>query len=448
MYGERTKDQGRALHRLLSAVLVGVACLLVAGLAGAAPGDAEAARGIVYAWQHNCAKAVPLLEAAERLRHRPSTEVPLAECYLAGSDLLRASDVLHQAAAQKPAFGWQRPDFNAVGTAKKMAAQVDARIPTLRFQASESYPGLVVEVDGARVDNLGAERRLLPGIAVNVAARAPGRRSFADKVVLGEGERRVLVLRLDPAGGLAVPSSPSAEVAPPEPARGPLAPARPPPTRWLGLRYYGVVLPKFVMNLFADGGRTLLVPGGAFTFNTKAAGVELTFALGYLSYAMGGTPFKPDGDPVTQWELDSSTLSGFTATVDVMWAIPLDPAGHVAFRIGGAAGGGWMALGNLYREQIYPPNGMPGNPSTYLKCLGPNDPRGTYAYCNGLAHDHYPGYTEPDWFHGGIRPSVFPWLVLPQVGFTFHPSRATAIDVETGASISGFLTSVGFRVGL
>ena len=61
---------------------------------------------------------------------------------------------------------------------------------------------------------------------------------------------------------------------------------------------------------------------------------------------------------------------------------------------------------------------------------------------------HYPGYTEPDWFHGGIRPSVFPILVLPQLGLTFHPSRTTAIDLDTGVSISGILTSLGFRVGL
>ena len=75
---------------------------------------------------------------------------------------------------------------------------------------------------------------------------------------------------------------------------------------------------------------------------------------------------------------------------------------------------------------------------------------GTFTYCNALDKDaaHYPGYTEPDWFHGGIRPSIFPWLVLPQVGLTFHPSRTVAIDLDTGISLSGILTSLGFRVAL
>ena len=61
---------------------------------------------------------------------------------------------------------------------------------------------------------------------------------FADQVVLNEGERRVVLLRLEPLGGAAK--------APPRSAPGPSVPA---PTSWLGVRYYGVVLPKFVMNL-------------------------------------------------------------------------------------------------------------------------------------------------------------------------------------------------------
>jgi hypothetical protein len=122
----------------------------------------------------------------------------------------------------------------------------------------------------------------------------------------------------------------------------------------------------------------------------------------------------------------------------------------VRFRVGGAVGIGWMALGDMTRVQSYPANGMPGDPATYLKCRGPNDPMGTYRYCNALDKDatHYPGYTEPDWFHGGVRPALFPWLVVPQLGLSFRPSPTFAIDLDTGVSISGFLTSLGFRVRL
>jgi len=295
-----------------------------------------------------------------------------------------------------------------------------------------------VLLDGAPVSDLDAERRVPPDVAVNVVARARGRKDFVDKVVLNEGERRVVVLQLPPLGAAGKGAG----------ATG--AGTEPLPTSWLGVRYYGVILPKFVMNLVADGGRTLVVPGGAFTFTTKAGDAEVTTALGYLSYRMGDTPFKQHGAPDTDWEFVGSSLQALTATVDLMWSFPLDAARHATFRAGGAVGVGWMFLGDMTRVQAYPANGVPGNPATYSKCLGPNDPLGTYRYCNALASDatHYPGYTEPDWFHGGIRPSVFPWVVLPQLGFTFRPSRGTAIDVDTGVSISGFLTSVGFRVGL
>jgi hypothetical protein len=423
----------------VAAALAGSVTQLASVAALAAPGDAEGARGLLFARRRDCVRAAPLLEAAERLYHRPSTAVPLADCYVATGDLLRAGDLYRRVAGEKAARGWVRADYNAAKASKQKAADVDARIPSLRFQVPASYEGLEVLVDGARVTDLDAERRVAPDVAVSVVAHATGRRDFTDKVVLNEGERRVVVIRLAPAGTVAHEAR-----SPPGGAAGPL------PTSWLGVRYYGAVLPKFVMNLVADGGTTLVIPGGAFTFTTRAGDAEVTVALGYLSYRMGDTPFKQRGAPDTDWEFVGSSLQALTGTVDLMWSFPLDAAQKVSFRAGGAVGLGWMFLGNMTRVQAYPANGVPGNPATYLKCLGPNDPLGTFRYCNSLASDatHYPGYTEPDWFHGGIRPSLFPWVVLPQLGFTFRPSRGTAIDLDTGVSISGFLTSLGFRVGL
>ena len=177
------------------------------------------------------------------------------------------------------------------------------------------------------------------------------------------------------------------------------------------------------MNFVADGGTNLVVPGGAFTFTTQAGDAQLTFGLGYLSYRMADTAFKPHGEPDTEWELVGSSLQAFTATVDLMWAFPLDQADHVSFKIGGSVGLGWMALGDMTRVQSYPANLMPGNPASYLKCKGPNDPFGTFTYCNSLDKDaaHYPGYTEPDWFHGGIRPLALPLARAPPGGAHLPP---------------------------
>lgn len=418
---------------ILVAALLGAAFLLLATGARAGPGDLQAQKGLLLARKHDCVKAVPLLEEAESARHRPSTAVALADCYVSMGELLRAREIYHAVMADKPQRGWVRVDFNSAKAAKKKAERVDLRIPTLRFQSLSPYDGLEIEVDGKALADVTEERRVSPDADVTVVARARGRKEHTLKVVLHEGERRVVVLRLEPAAPAVPVPSPTAR-----------------PTSWLGARYYGVVIPKFMMSFVADGGRNLVVPGGAFTFTTQATDAEVTVALGYLSYRMGETPFKPHGAPDTEWELVGSSLQALTATVDLMWSFPLDSAGVVSFRVGGAVGVGVMFFGDMTRVQSHPADGRPGDPSAYERCAGPNDPFGSFRYCNALDKDatHYPGYHEPDWFHHGIRPLIFPWLVLPQLGLSFRPARAVVIDVDTGASVSGFLTSVAVRFGL
>lgn len=438
MTGQRTHGGGlrfgppRGLWLSIApAIGLALAALFTAPAARAAPGDTQGQKGMLLAKRRDCAKAIPLLEEAERLRHRPMHAVALADCHVATGELLKASEIYHGLQDEKPQRFWVRADYNQRKAAQKKAQDVDARIPTVRFAVDGVYTDLEIVVDGKPLGDPGEERKLAPDVAAVVVARAKGKKERTERLVLNEGERRVVTLRL-------------ADAEPPKPAVGPR------PTSWLGARYYGVIIPKFVMNMVADGGRTLVVPGGAFTFTTQATDAEITLGLGYLSYRMGDTPIKPHGEPDTEWEFMSSSLQGVTLTVDLMWSFNLDAEGRVAFRVGGAAGVGWMFLGDLSRVQSYPGDGKPGDPASYLKCIGPNDPRGTFRYCNALDKDaaHYPGYAEPDWFHRGIRPRVFPWLVLPQLGFSFKPARYFAIDIDTGVSISGFLTSAGFRVGL
>ena len=423
----------RAFARRAAALVLGSIMTANALPARAGPGDAQAQKGLLFAKRRACGKAIPLLEEAELARHRPSVALALADCYVATGELLKASEMYHVILADKPQRFWVRTDYNAAKAAKKKAEDVDARIPKVGFQIEGTYEDLEITIDGKPVSDPTQDTLVQPDAAVTVVARAKGRKERTDRLVLHEGERRELLIRLE--------------------RLEPEAPKRPKvtrPTSWLGARYYGVVLPKFVMNIVADGGRTLPVPGGAFTFTTQASDAEITVALGYLSYRMGDTPVKPRGQPDTEWEWMSSSLQAFTATVDLMWSFPLDAAGNVNFRVGGAVGMGWMFTGELSRVQSYPKDGKPGDPSTYLKCRGPNDPWGTFHYCNALDKDatHYPGYNEPDWFHRGIRPLVFPVLVLPQLGLSFRPTPTLAIDLDTGVSLSGFLTSVGFRVGL
>lgn len=430
----RTQALGGALARSLPAacaLCLSAAALLASPRALAGPGDTQAGKGLLFARRGDCVKAIPYLEEAELARHRPNTAVALAGCYVATGELIRASELYHVVIADKPARYWVRADYNAQKAAKQKAADLDKRIPTLRFRTEIDYQELEIEVGGHALADVDAEKQIAPDVAVEVVARAKGRKPFRDKLVLTERERRVVTLRLEP-------------LAPPEP------PKRPIPTTWIGARYRGLIIPRFLFNTFADGGTNLLVPGGALTVTTAASDTDVVVSLGYFSYRMGETPFKAKGTPDTEWEHVSSDLHALTLSIDLLWSFPLNASKTWLFRVGGGAGVGWTFLGDIRRNQVYPKSGKPGDPANYTKCKGPNDPRGTFRYCNALDKDanHYGDYVEPDWFHGGVRPRIYPWLVLPEIGLTWRVAHAVAVDLEVGASLSGILTGLGLRFGL
>jgi hypothetical protein len=181
-----------------------------------------------------------------------------------------------------------------------------------------------------------------------------------------------------------------------------------------------------------------------------AGDAEMMISVGYLNYAMGDTPFKPRNGPDTDWEIVSSDLQALQATVNLRWSIPLDALGKWTFKLGGGIGVGWTFAGELRRIQAYPKDGKPGDPYTYLKCKGPNNPPGTFRYCNALDKDatHYGDYVEPSWFAKGYKPLIFPWVVLPEVGLAWKVAPRVAVDLGVGASLSGIVTELGVRFSL
>ncbi len=430
---ERSPAKGRAVIGLTS-LAAGVLATTLAGSALALPpGESEAQLGIAAARFRNCAKAIPLLEEAERIRHMPSSASALADCYVLTGALLRGSEIYHQIMADPRQRTWTRADYGAVKGAVRKAAAVDARLPTVRFLSSQEYEGLAVKLDGKPVSDLNAEARVAPDVPVRYEASAKGRRDLDESVVLHEGEKRVIVLRLAPAVG------PVGE-----------APALASRRLWLGVSYLGTVLPRFLMNTVVDGGRTVPMPGAALTLTAPAGRADVRVSLGYMSLRMGDTSLKPKGTPDTEWEIDSSTLQSLMATVEVFWSFALDSKSTWSFRLGGGAGVGWTFTGDLFRTQAYPVTNADGKTSHLAKCKGPDDPIGTFRYCNTLDKDatHYNGYAEPDWFHHGVRPLVYPWLALPELGLSWRPASRFAVDLDTGFSLQGFVTSVGVRVGL
>jgi hypothetical protein len=111
-------------------------------------------------------------------------------------------------------------------------------------------------------------------------------------------------------------------------------------------------------------------------------------------------------------------------------------------------------FGDLYRNQAYPQdinNIDREDVSKWTKCpgvgFGNADPGTGNTFCDG-SNDHYGGYTEPSWINGGSKPSIFPWISLPQLSFRFKPMKQLQTRFDTGFSISGFFLGLSAGYGL
>lgn len=393
-----------------------------------------AARGLQLAKKGDCVAATPLLEEAELARHRPTTATALAGCYVALGELLRAAELYHAVAGEEPQRNWTVADRRAVADAARKAADLDARIPTLTLSIAEAYEGLDVLINGKSWTDPLEPKQVAPDVAVEIEVQAKDTEVFTESLVLAEGERRVLEIRLTRK---------------PKP-RPPKPPADDRPGTWIGARFRGYLMPKAIVNTVFDSGATLFAPGAGLTVETKVGDAIFVFSAAYASYRFPEMPIKPVGAPDTDYEIVESDLQTLLGTVDIVWNRQLDDAGHWSVRLGIGVGVGWMFLGNLYRTQAFPTTTSGGDPYLYAKCRGPNNPFGSFRYCNQLDADaeHYPGYTEPSWLAGGRLPTVFPYLSIPQIGLAWTPARNVGIDLEVGATISGIMMGLGFRYGL
>lgn len=414
--------------------------VLPAGRAEAAPPSAaevKGRQGLLAAKGGDCITAIPLLEEAEDAKHRPVIASALAGCYVKVGDLVRASDVYLALSQESVTRAHTRDDKAAIWGAKKKAAQLDERIPTISFKPAEAYEGLEIAVDGARVEELDTPRRVDPNVTFTVTARAAGRKPFEASLELEEKERRELVVKLELAP----------KVAPKDADEGDPKGRR---ATWVGARFRGMIIPQFLMNAFGEGGATVFVPGVDVTLTRSMSAADVVFSLGYSSYGMGEVPFKLRGRPDTEYEILESDMHALLATAGIMWSVPLDSGGRWNFRFGAGIGVGVVFAGGLYRTQAYPLIGSPSDPASYVKCGGPNNPEGTFRYCNQLDKDadHYGGYAEPSWFSGGARPLIFPWLTIPEVGLAWRVTPRVTMDLGLGLSLSGAMVSLGGRYGL
>lgn len=203
---------------------------------------------------------------------------------------------------------------------------------------------------------------------------------------------------------------------------------------FVGARYRALFVPQFMVNMFADGGRTFFVNGFGAEFAVRRDNYEILPSVWLADYSFGATPFKGKADGADAWELVEGNLKALYLTADFLWSIPISK--EFAFNYGGGAGIG-LVLGNITRTEAHFPNGLPGNAdgSGLVKCRAPGD--GLDGQCP--SDGEYNKKDDP-W-------PLFPWLAV-QTGLRYKPHRSFVARFDLGFSTSGLFFGLGADYGL
>lgn len=209
---------------------------------------------------------------------------------------------------------------------------------------------------------------------------------------------------------------------------------------FVGLRYRGIIVPQFMINMFGEGGDGVYVNGIGPEFSIRKDNFESLFSIWYADYGMDPTTFKAKDDPIDAWEIVESKLKVLYLTADFLWSTDFNPEFALNYGVGAGIGFVW---GDLYRQQATPPGGDASvPPEDWVACPGPNQA----IYC-GDDNDHYGDYTEDSWASGGSKPIVFPWLAL-QTGLRYKPHKNFVARLDLGFGTSGFFFGLGADYGL
>lgn len=228
---------------------------------------------------------------------------------------------------------------------------------------------------------------------------------------------------------------------------------------FIGLRFRDVIVPRFILNLFADGGRTVNVFTAGPEFSSRKNKVEYDIGISYADYSMNEFLFKGKSETDDSWEVVSSDMKVLYLNIDLLYQVWGHPSGQFALMIGGGIGLGGV-FGNLYRTQAYPldPNNLdPEDVNQWRKCTGPGtdpsqvNPKTGNSFCdssNGHYYRNNKDHSEPSWANGGAKPFIIPWLSIPQISFRYKPVKQFQARADLGFSVTGFYFGLSAAYGL
>lgn len=212
---------------------------------------------------------------------------------------------------------------------------------------------------------------------------------------------------------------------------------------YLGLRYRGTIIPKFLINSFVSEGSTVYSNTIGLELDIRRDGFSLIPALNYSELGTDEMLFRQKGADESipgNYSLVKSNLKVLSASLDLLWSSRI--AKNVDLEYGFGFGVG-AVFGDLIVNwvQLDPAGSLVADSGKrYSACQTVGRGNG----CNSADHqntDTYRvgGYSEASWFAGGAKPSILPAINIP-FGVRFQPTK----DVEARFGIGLSLTGIWF----
>jgi hypothetical protein len=224
---------------------------------------------------------------------------------------------------------------------------------------------------------------------------------------------------------------------------------------FVGLRYRGTVIPKFLLNLFVNDGATIFSNTIGAELDMRQDSKSLIPWIAYTSYSTGDMLFLQKGkDPTdpNQYSVVNSGLGAIYLGIDELWSMPI--ANHLDFEYGFGVGIGFV-FGNLQNNWVYPdPTGsLVATTGVHYRECESNGNGAPGISCQPAGHQNstankIAGYVEPNWFQGGSVPVIFPHIAIPQLSLRYKPIKQVESRLSLGFSITGFWFGLSVDYGL
>lgn len=228
---------------------------------------------------------------------------------------------------------------------------------------------------------------------------------------------------------------------------------------FIGLRYRGTIIPKFIMNMFVDGGATIFSNTIGIEADLRKDGFSFIPALSYVEYGTDDILFKEKSKPDTSnnWSVVNSGLKSIYLTADLLWSTKVHKNWDFEY---GAGFGVGILFGDLENNWLrFDTNGplKDDKGRRFSRCdnetQNDNPPTNGTGTCSKPAHSNASeakvgGYQEKFWTGGGSVPNVFIHLAIPQLGVRFKPRKDFQARLGFGFSLTGFWFGLSGNYGL